>query len=116
MTGRSRKQIRSRRAQQIRENVRKHDVNKATREARIQIRYLKNRIREKRKLLRKVAVMTKEELLEHKRTAMSAKNIKPERRARLAGMGPDTFRQVWMAGLRKTIHDLKDIIPDAPDA
>lgn len=115
MAGRSRKQIRSRRAQQIKKSLKTHDANKAARQARIRIRYLRNRIRDKRRLLRRVAAMTVEQLLEHKRIAMSAPDIPRERKERLAGMGPETFRQVWMAGLRKTIRTLKEFEPDATD-
>ncbi len=99
----------------IRRNLEEHDANLAKRKILIQIRHLKNRVREKRRLLGRVAVMTIEQLLEHKRIAMSAKDIPSERKAKLAGMGPETFRKVWMAGLRKSIRELKELTPDAPD-
>lgn len=99
----------------IRRSLEKHDTNLANRKILIQIRHLKNQVREKRRLLGRVAVMTVEQLLEHKRIAMSAPNIPRERREKLAGMGPETFRKVWMAGLRKSIRDLKELSPDPPE-
>ena len=99
----------------IRRNLEKHDANLAKRKILIQIRHLKNRVRDKRRLLGRVALMTSEQLLEHKRIAMSAPNIPRERRQKLADMGPETFRKVWMAGLRKSIRDLKELSPDPPE-
>ncbi len=72
---------------------------------------IQKKISEKRHTLKRVAIMSPAELASHQQIILNGNVGTPKWRNKVASFSPEVFRKVWMNGLRKTIRELRDLIP-----
>lgn len=95
----------------LNEERKARDLERAREHEHRRVSGIRKKITEKRRTLRRVATMSPADLASHQQIIATGTMKNSEWRNKVASLSPEVFRKIWMAGLRKSIRELRDLIP-----